>query len=606
MELAAVEAWGGKLRFVVKNEERWSQYLVEGVNRIGDIPEGLVVENGYGFDGQGVYRSYEIEVPEYRFLRVVAYDNSCLTTVSDWVRWEEQPKTTWAIEPGDEISLLPLRMKADGSCSDGRIVGSTAVAAVFDIEPADVVVYTTEGFAPCANRIRGSWQVTTDSDGRLHRAHVWSGSDDPEDVRALYGQVYQANQAYNAAHPEDPYRSRPILQIVGDGERRIVEEDTVRVGPKFFAWHEGENGGSGDGIFRSYALMTDVDGDDVPDGPVVVVPLKDYTEAQIHADAVESYNLALPNNGVMVALDDFYGDVAAEWMEDGAFGEFGSYVSARGLTMKGMLKESDWLPSEDDQVEEQMAAEGAAIINSGVSEVWYTGLAAAYTRHTWFLEGYSDWALDQGFLLFGPSCNFGGCDWPFGTAAIKDEMFGNPYGSVVVGGIGQLSAGYAHSHMKLSSLMQEMLPQMAAGTLVVDAAFEIQQEFLNRFPDLKDYGLGIHCVGSAAKLKSSTASAVGDDPLAVFSGFRLRAFAAGSGAGIMFALPLKSEVNLEVYDLRGARVAEIIRGDMLGEGAHSMTWNGRSNGRPVASGTYFARLRVGGETVETAKFAVVK
>lgn len=274
--------------------------------------------------------------------------------------------------------------------------------------------------------------------------------------------------------------------------------------------------------------------------------------------------------------------------------------------MKGMLKESDWLPSEDDQVDEQMAATGAAIINSGVGEVWYTGLAAGYTRHTWFLEGYSDWTLDQGFLLFGPSCNFGGCDWPFGPEAIKDEMFGNPYGSVVVGGIGQLSAGYAHAHMKLSNLMQEMLPQMAAGTLVVDAAFEIQQEFLNRFPELKDYGLGVHCVGSVAKLKSTTASAVGDDPLAGSSGFRLRAFGAGSGAGIRFALPHRAEVNLEVYDLRGARVAEIIRGDMLGEGEHSMTWNGRSNGRPVPSGTYFARLRVAGEIEEAVKFAVVK
>ncbi len=293
MELAAVEAWVGKIRFVVKNEERWSQYLVEGVNRIGDTPEGLVVENGYGTDGQGVYRSYEIEVPEYRFVRVIAYDNSCLTTVSDWVRWEKQPETTWGFEPGGEISLLPLRMKSDGNCSDGRIVRPQGAKAAFDdIEPADVVVYTTEGFAPYANRIRGSWQVTPDSDGRLHRAHVWSGSDDPEDVRALYAQVYQANQDYNAAHPEDPYRSRPILQIVGDGVLRIVEEDTVRVGPEFFAWPEGENGGSGDGIFRSYALMTDINGDDVPDGPVVVVPLKDYTEAQIHADAVESYNQA--------------------------------------------------------------------------------------------------------------------------------------------------------------------------------------------------------------------------------------------------------------------------------------------------------------------------
>ncbi len=164
--------------------------------------------------------------------------------------------------------------------------------------------------------------------------------------------------------------------------------------------------------------------------------------------------------------------------------------------------------------------------------------------------------------------------------------------------------------MKLANLMQEILPQIPAETLVVDAAFEIQQEFLSRFPELKDYGLGIHCVGSVAKLKSSTVSAVGNEPLAVTSGFGLQAFGAGSGVGIKFSLPERAEVNLEIYDLRGARVAEIVRGDMLSEGEHSLTWNGRSNGRPVASGTYLACLRaclrVDSEPATTVKFAIVK
>ncbi|MCP4798405.1 MAG: hypothetical protein GY893_00475 [bacterium] len=607
IDFAAIEAWEGKLRFVVSNEERWSQYLIEGVDSISDTPEGLVVINGYGTDGEGAYRSYEIPVPEYRYVRVVAYDNSCLKTVSDWVRWEEKPEIIWALKPGEELSLLPLNMNMNGSYSDERVLMPSENKAMFgDIVPTDVVVYTTEGFESYASRIRGSWQVTSDAAGQLHRAHVWSGSDNPEDVRALYAQITQANQVYNAANPDDMYREQPILQIVGEGVFRIVEEDTFRVGPDYFSWPDGENGGSGDGIYRSYALMTDTNGDNIPDGPVVVVPLKDYIEAQIHADAVESYNQSPFDNGVMVALDDYRGGVAAEWLEDGAFGELESYVSSRGLNLKGILKESDWLPSEDGDIYEQIASAGTAIINSGVSEVWYTGLAAGFSRHTWFLEGFSDWTLDQGFLLFGPSCNFGGCDNPYGHNAIKDEMFGNPYGSVVVGGIGQLSAGYAHSHMRLSNLMQEILPQMPEGTLVVDAAFSIQQEFLSRYPELVDYGLGIHCVGSVAKLKSSSVSAVSDESSVDPSGFHLMALNIGSGVELRFRLSQNVEVNLDIYDLRGARVARVVSGEVMCEGEHMMIWNGRSRGRSVASGTYFARLQVGGKVDVTVKFAIVK
>lgn len=606
LEIVGVEAWAGEIRFVIQDEERWSQYLIEGVDQIGDRPDTLAIINGCGTDGVGTFRTHSASVPQRRLMRIIAYDNCCLTTVSDWIQWEKKTENRH-IEPGEELSLLPLKVNASGDISNSFSAMASATKRPKVVDPADVIVYTTTGNESMANRIRGSWQMTQNSNGVHFRPRMWSGSDKPTAVRDLYESVYLANQAYNAANPETPYREFPILQIVGDGVERIVEGDTLRVGPRYFLWDDGINGGSGDGVFRSYGLMTDVNGDGIPDGPVVTIPLQDYTEAQTHADAVEEYNLAPFNDGVMMALDDYYSGVASEWLEDSAFSDFSNYVSTRGLNLKGILKESDWLPSEDVNIIAQMESAGSDLINSGVSEVWYTGLHAAISEHTIFLEGVPDWTNDQGFLLFGPTCNFGeGHSFPFGGGAqIRKEMFDNPHGGMVIGGIGSLSAAYTFAHMKLSQLMQEMLPQMPENILVVDAAFAIQQEFMQRYPELSEYGAGIHCIGSIAKLKSPSYSGVEDGYLAALNTFGLRSFATGNGAGLKFNLAKNAQISLNIYDIRGARIASIIHGESLNEGEHSMIWDGKGNGQPVASGTYFARIQ-SGTLSETVKFAFVK
>lgn len=405
---AGVAAWGGEIHWIAKDEQRYSQYIIEGVDAMGGRPETLCVVNGRGSDGTGVYRSYSASVPQRRYLRVRELDDMFVVTTSDWVMWEDVPGN-WPLGPGEEFSLLPLRTTSSGEIAKNRS-GRVENKGRFDIEPTDVVVYTTTGYEVIANRIRGSWQMTTDLSGNYLRARTWSGSDDPLDVQDLYRQVYQANQQYNAANPDTPYRARPILQIVGDGVLRRVDEDTVRVGPQHFRWAEGEHGGSGDGGFSSYALMTDIDGDDIPDGPDVVIPLQDYAQAQIHADAVEEWNASGPlGNDVLLCLDDAYGGVAADWMEPRVFGEFvNSYVQPRGLQLKDVLKESDYLPFDDwNETVAQMRADGTNLVNGGVAEVWYTGLAAATSNHTQFMEGVADWTTPQRFLLFGPSCDFG-------------------------------------------------------------------------------------------------------------------------------------------------------------------------------------------------------
>lgn len=59
-----------------------------------------------------------------------------------------------------------------------------------------------------------------------------------------------------------------------------------------------------------------------------------------------------------------------------------------------------------------------------------------------------------------------------------------------------------------------------------------------------------------------------------------------------FALPARSIVDLEVYDLRGRRVRQVERTE-LGAGPHQLVFDGRDqSGEELARGSYIARLRV--------------
>lgn len=60
---------------------------------------------------------------------------------------------------------------------------------------------------------------------------------------------------------------------------------------------------------------------------------------------------------------------------------------------------------------------------------------------------------------------------------------------------------------------------------------------------------------------------------------------------IAFELPVRSNVELAVYDLQGREVAVLLDGT-LDAGRHSQVWNGRdASGRLVASGVYYYQLR---------------
>ena len=71
-----------------------------------------------------------------------------------------------------------------------------------------------------------------------------------------------------------------------------------------------------------------------------------------------------------------------------------------------------------------------------------------------------------------------------------------------------------------------------------------------------------------------------------------------SATRFAFAVPAHAAANLEIIDLRGRRLCTVFR-EEIDAGPQVVTWNGRdAHGRPLASGQYFARLRVSGPNLD--------
>lgn len=76
-------------------------------------------------------------------------------------------------------------------------------------------------------------------------------------------------------------------------------------------------------------------------------------------------------------------------------------------------------------------------------------------------------------------------------------------------------------------------------------------------------------------------------------------------ATLSFSLPREADMELEVYDLKGARVRTVHRG-ALGAGSHTLTWDGRDeHGAHVRAGTYFVRLASEGRSA-TSRFVFLR
>jgi len=74
---------------------------------------------------------------------------------------------------------------------------------------------------------------------------------------------------------------------------------------------------------------------------------------------------------------------------------------------------------------------------------------------------------------------------------------------------------------------------------------------------------------------------------------------------IEFALPVRTEVSLDIYNIMGQKVQSLVKGT-LPAGSHTVTWDGTDlSGVQVATGVYFYRLKAG-DDIETRKMLLMK
>ena len=74
---------------------------------------------------------------------------------------------------------------------------------------------------------------------------------------------------------------------------------------------------------------------------------------------------------------------------------------------------------------------------------------------------------------------------------------------------------------------------------------------------------------------------------------------------ISFAMKNSDRVKLNVYNVKGQKVAELAD-DVFEQGIHTIVWNGKDNNdKNVASGVYYYQIKSGGH-VETRKMLLMK
>jgi hypothetical protein len=75
---------------------------------------------------------------------------------------------------------------------------------------------------------------------------------------------------------------------------------------------------------------------------------------------------------------------------------------------------------------------------------------------------------------------------------------------------------------------------------------------------------------------------------------------------IAFSVKQQGDVELSLYNIRGQKVTTLIKEEMKA-GNHNIVWAGTDKyGRSVASGVYFARLKVNGNKTRVKKLMLMK
>jgi hypothetical protein len=305
---------GDSVRVIVEDEESSDAFVVRGFEFPGAAPETLAT-----FAGTAVCGLHSTTA------HVLPVWNTSLSA-GDVIATDGSGFPMWSTVFAANDSAWTQRMIADGECiktsGDSMSVGAAADTTFqlvdgqwvarglnppdamreppHDFDCGDVLIYGT-GSTACwydtvAAQVRRYWS------GSRHlqpQAHSSGGNTSPATAHAQYMLLRQRNMSYNDTWGDvenEHYPDTPMLILVG--------YPTVLMYPNADCAHCDECGVNG---CSSYTLITDVDADGIPDGPVSLIPALTTAEVTQACHMADEWNTGLwrdPERGVAVFMGD--------------------------------------------------------------------------------------------------------------------------------------------------------------------------------------------------------------------------------------------------------------------------------------------------------------
>jgi hypothetical protein len=602
----SAHASADSVHVLVQNEESSDAFVVRGFAYPDAPPETLATFAGNGACGVGMTRSHVLPV----------WTNSLIG--GDVIVRDESGRSLWSavFASGDSTESAP--MLRDGECvrtyADSENLAAPAdtvyelrgdhfvprslnppdsmMEPPHDADCADVLVYGTVSnpywYSTVGRQVTGYSQGT-----RSLKAVSYSsgGNTSPATAHAQYMLLRSRNIAYNNTWGElegKQYPVTPMLILLGDpGVAHYSDTDC-----------EGcvACGASG---CRSYALITDVDGDGIQDGPVSLIPCRSDEEVAKACQMADEWNAGEwrdPGRGVAV----FAGDVVAGNQDVPAFRNEAEGLYARLCSSinapRGFLAHSDlfypWAYFEGEAAE--------VILDTGVSELWTFGLATGASGLP-FIHPLGS-SRKQRVVIIAPTCQSAELDDNTSPNDIQMYMFRPADETVAAGGIGVETNGYGPQHSALIEALADEMMVVPAGRTYAQIALDAARTVAARYPGyastVTTFGAYLLCPAGPSPAGVEGAEMKGPEAL------RASTVREGERLWLGVSSPFAGSSRIEVFDTVGRLVAGA---DVAGL---KVGWNARVlDLARVSRGVYFVTLRAGGDggrNANRAKFVIVE
>lgn len=367
------------------------------------------------------------------------------------------------------------------------------------------------------------------------------------------------------------------------------------------------------GICVSDYLLTDIDDDEIPNGPVTRVPATNPDQVNICVDMADNYNdgqIAGPVKQAIFFCNDYVENYYLPTLR-----AWEMYRDA-GFTTREILRTSVMPTNWHDRF--SIAAD-LFNDNYGVLEVF--GLGHTSDNNNWLnifiqpgADEYNLFTREQIFVAWLPGCHMGHV-----SAAAEGLFYGGPISTDLMyaensntqarlaGLVGHINAGWSIGHEIIAySLIDARRQAIPGETTIAEIAYQAVVNAINDKPGFTQHALGLGVLGAYVKIPDVSLTGVDEstsrDEVKIFAN-------GGSRIKITYSIPHNGEVNISIFDIRGRKVDELFKGTLPG-GTYTVYWGGTNQrGERVASGVYIGNIQVvSGElnVTKTAKLLLVR